>query len=503
MTQVGAAPAVDKRRRFAVNTGASWAANIGKTLVQLVILPVMARLLGPSDFGLYALALPTVTFALVLADGGLGASLAREDESQTTLWSTAFWFLLGLCSLIALAVIGVGFILAHVSGKPELAGLIALLSLCLIMVSLAALPGARLARRSNLIYHSVGDLAGACLGAVVGIGMAFAGAGAWSLAGQFLTAFAVRVTVLNIGAFVRPTLVFDLRSLRGHFSTGGALVTCNAIALSGRSAENLLFGHVFGASSLGVFTLAQQIVRFVCEAATGPVWTSLYMYGLRESPAATAALHARLMRLLSALVFPFVCLLAAVAPGLFALALGPKWVDAAPMLRILAPFYALSTTAELCGAVLVSQGRNTILIWNVGGLTLARVLLIQFGAGLGETGVAFGLGILAVAYTLSLFAALNLALKPGVGFWNLLGEILPPALSALAAGAACHALAVRLPQTIPGFALALIGGGLVYLVFIALLQGRKLKGDLAVLFKVLPIGAVVRRFRSPEYASEK
>ena len=66
---------------------------------EFVMLPLMVRLLGPNECGLYALAMPTIMFAIVFADGGLGTSSARELESNVDVWSTALWVLLGAAAI--------------------------------------------------------------------------------------------------------------------------------------------------------------------------------------------------------------------------------------------------------------------------------------------------------------------------------------------------------------------------------------------------------------------
>jgi ethanolamine transporter EutH len=83
-------------RKLAFGAIASGAVNLIKVGLQLLLLPIMARLLGPEEFGIYALVLPTISFVTLLADGGLGATLAREPESSSLVWSSAFCFLRGL-----------------------------------------------------------------------------------------------------------------------------------------------------------------------------------------------------------------------------------------------------------------------------------------------------------------------------------------------------------------------------------------------------------------------
>lgn len=474
----------DRRNRsYAVNMGASWVANVGKIIIQLVMLPLMARLLGPAEFGLYALALPVVSFAIVLADGGLGTSLAREDELNTTLWSTAFWLLLGVCSFTAVIVTGVGLILAHISGKPELAGIIALLSICLIFLALSVLPSARLAKRGNLLYHSIGDLGATCVGALLGLILALNGYGAWSLAWQFVTAFAIRVIVLNIGGFEKPRFVFQLRSLSGHFVTGGALLVCKAMDLLGRTFENLLFAQTLGPHSLGVFTLAQQIIRFLCDAALNPVWTSLYVYGLREPLVSTATLHVRLTQMLSILVLPAASFLAVVAPILFALVLGSKWSDAAPMLQILAPFYAMSAISELCGAVLVSRGRNAIMILNVGGMVFLRIIVIMFGGKIGESGVAVGLSMISLLYAVSLYLSLNVLLKLGAGMKAVFAAVFPALISTAIACATGVAILHIMDPNLITIAISLFVSGGVYVASLLFMRYSEIRTELTIVIR--------------------
>ena len=122
-----APPAARSSRRLGVNAIAGGAANFMKIGVQLIMLPLMAHLLGPSEFGLYALALPTISFFMILADGGLAASMAREPSDATTVWSTAFWLTLLVGVALAGVVVGWGFLLGALMHEPRVTKLMALL----------------------------------------------------------------------------------------------------------------------------------------------------------------------------------------------------------------------------------------------------------------------------------------------------------------------------------------------------------------------------------------
>jgi len=67
------------------------AVNAAKFGLQLAVLPILARILDPSSFGLVALAMPFVLAASVICDFGLGSAIVRERETSRELESTIFW----------------------------------------------------------------------------------------------------------------------------------------------------------------------------------------------------------------------------------------------------------------------------------------------------------------------------------------------------------------------------------------------------------------------------
>jgi len=477
------APPVDERRRLAYNAAAGGAANLVKVGIQLVLLPVMARLLGPAEFGLYALALPTISFFTVLADGGLGTSLAREEEAATSVWSTAFWALLASCTLIALVTIAGGVMLAHLSHQPRLAGIMALLSLSFPLLAISAPPAARLVRRGNLVVHSVGDLASTLIGASVAVALAALGAGAWALAVQYVLGFVVRCIILNAAAFEMPTLEFRLASLWPHAATGGSLIGSRLSEFSGRLVENLLFGRLFGPATLGTYTFANQTSRFLCEAAGNPLWGALYSHALREDARKVEPLHNTLSRLLASALFPAAALMVASAPQVFDIVLGPRWAQAAVLVQVLVPFYALNAVAAQCGAIMLANGRNASLFWTLTGLSAGRILAVLVGPLAGPIGTAWGVDAANAAYAAVMLTSIGAT--TGSSAWPLVRQLLPPLVAGAVAGAVCHELIGLRPESLAWTVTSLSLGGCAYLAGMILLQGRRLMADAFAIRRVV------------------
>lgn len=462
----------DGRRLFALNAAAGGVTGLVKIGIQLALLPIMARLLGPEEYGLYALALPTVAFFTVLADGGIGLSLAREREASTLVWSTAFWLLLGTCSVIAAIVTGLGFVLGAVSDQPRLPGIVALLSVSFLLMAISALPAARLVRRGNLVLHSIGDLLSTTVGAGVAVVLAVKGAGAWSLAAQYLVGFVVRAVIFNAAAFERPTLAFDFSAIWPHVTTGGSVIGSRLAEFVGRAIENLLYGQTFGSAALGAYTLANQIPRFLCEAAGNPIWGALYAHAVREDPREVEPMHARLTHLLALILFPAAALLTASAPQVFLIAFGPKWVGATGLIQILLPFYALNAVASQCGAVLLANGRGGAMFWTLSGLSAGRLLAVLAGPWIGVYAVAAGVGAANVAYAIAMFVALGRTVgsSPMPLLKSLVVPILASVVAALVYLGTIDGQSISLVRT----ALSLSAGAAAYLAVLLVLEYREL-----------------------------
>lgn len=462
-------------RKLAVNVLAGGGVNVVKIGLQLLMLPLMAHLLGPAEFGVYALALPTVAFFMTLADGGLGASLASEPTQSREIWSTAFWLLLMVGVGLAGIGAGWGLILGHLSHEPRVANVMALLSVSFILLTASVLPVARLTRERRLVLISGADLAANILGAIVAVTLAMSGAGAISLAAQYVTAYFVRAVILNVAAFVRPSFVFRLSALKSHISTGSSLVCSRLADFSGRLVENLVFGRTFGSAALGTFTFANQVPRFVCEAASGPVWGALYAQALHEDDARIGPLHAKVVHILTLILAPVAFLTSAIAPGLVHLILGPAWNDAATILSILIPFYALGTVASLSGAILLAKGAGWALFRFSLLLVVARIAAVFAGQLFGPVGVAWGIGL-----GLVLYAAMMLRAPGRIGLsplGPLLRGMVAPTLAGALAGIACYFVVAAAPSDVLRMTVGLLTGGTFYLLILFLIDGKRMRED--------------------------
>lgn len=471
-TGAGGPAGVAVGRRLAFNAAAGGVANLCKIGIQLVMLPLMAHLLGPDEFGLFALALPTVAFFTSLADGGLGTALAREPQQTGVVWSTAFRLLLAVGLLLALLVAAWGMVLGSLAHDARVSGLMGLMALSLPLITLAVLPSARLTRQGRLAVLAGSDFAASLIGAAIAVLLALKGFGAWSLSAQYVTAFAVRAVILNVAAFVPPGRGFDFATLRPHLATGSSLISGRLAEFAGRMVENLLVGGAFGGALLGSYAFANQASRFMCEAASGPTWGALYTVALHSDQRRSANVHRLLLTVLAIGLAPLAALVAATAPVLVPLVLGAKWAAAAPLIQVILPALVVTVMAWQCAAPLLALGESWLPLWFAVAMAVLRIVAVGAGALVSPLVMVGGLALAQVVVSTALMAVTRVRLGPG--FDPPFGSLWAPVLAAVLAGLAAHGLLPMAEATVPALLLALSGGAVVYLLALALLDGRRL-----------------------------
>ncbi|MEV7907660.1 oligosaccharide flippase family protein, partial [Streptomyces anulatus] len=158
---------------------------------------ILARLLVPEDFGIYAIALAASQFVIYINDAGIIAAtvqwrgkLEEMAPTATVVAITSSTALYGLFWVIAP-------FFAELSGSEEATGVIRVLTAVNLVYGMTAVRSAALLRRFEQDKLTKANLVGFLVTAPVSITLAANGAGAYSFAwGQLLGAVATGVLVV-------------------------------------------------------------------------------------------------------------------------------------------------------------------------------------------------------------------------------------------------------------------------------------------------------------------
>ena len=462
-------------RRLAANIFSGVFTNIFRVATQLVMLPLMARLLGPSQLGLYAIALPLINFVLLLSDAGIGDSLAKEKSGRSLVWSSAVWGLLATAVVGCLTVNAVSHVIARLSNQPGLPMIILPLSMTLLLVAITIVPSALMMREGNLVPAAVSDTLGTASGAVIGVTLALDGFGVWSLVGQYLGGYAVRAVAYNVAQPFVPKLEFSARSLFEHSGMGGQILLSRLAELGISMTERSRISLKLGAAAVGSYANASQVGLFTSNSVGSPIWANLYFIALHRSKDEVAAALLKYHRLFALTVFPAATLFAIATPMAVPIMLGPKWAASTGPIMAMVLLSPFGNLGALHSAIYYAYGLGRYVLYGQLGMLLFRLIVVLALWQYGVLGLSMGLGLAGLGYYI--MTNLLAARKIGVNPISLFGVVTAPLVSSAAAGATFR----QFVSLHGSFWTAVLGGVLsmlVYAICMLLIDRRRIVHDL-------------------------
>jgi len=475
--------------RGVVVRGARWAAgayyaNMG---VRLGVSIALARLLGPAEFGLMALAMVVVGLVALVQDSGISAALvqhrgALEQAAATAVTTTAVAGALlgGLVWLLAPAA-------AALLGEPALTDVVRALAVVCAVRGLGQAPRALLQRALRFRALAAVELSSTAVYGAVGFALAWRGAGVWSLVGAQI---ASEIALSAVAWTLSPRIALrdvDLGVARELVRFGRHVVAANLLSAVQTQLPALVVGKVLGTAPLGLYTVSHRWASLPVQGVTHVAGRVAYpaLSRLRAEPERFADAYLAVLRTVVMVALPLAVGLALVAEPLVQVLYDARWLPLATPLRILA-FYGLAhAVAATTGEVYKAAGvPRWVALYGLVYLGLLIAGLWALGTGLGLAGVALATVLapaavavlslrtvgrllalpprrLVAAFTVPLAATTAMAASVAAADTLLAEAAALARLAALVAlGAAVYATAVRLAApALAGELLALAGLG--------------------------------------------
>ncbi len=456
-----------------VRRGLVWSLASAFTLRlgSLVLGIVLARLLTPGEFGVYAVALTVQAILVTLADLALSAYLVQATDPERSAPTVATLGLLaGVTTSVTMALSS--RVVADLFGAPAAAPVIAVLSFTLLVSSVGIVPFGMLQRsfeQKKLFVASATDFG---VGTVVAISLIVLGWGPMALAVSRMVAQTCGTAVQFALAKRRPRLGFDRAQAAPALRFGVPIASANLLSWVLLNIDNMVIARVAGEVSLGLYVLAFNVSSWpmtaLCQAVR-PVALAAFSQSRRGPPRDVNARDGGLAvgtAFTWAAAVPAGILLAVLSIPLVRVLYGDRWIPSAAALAALGLFGALRVLFDMIATYLMARNAVRPVLWIqvVWIVTLAPAMIVgtrHHGiAGGGWAHVIVGLVVILPMY-------LAAAQRAGADIVAVLRTLIPPVLAAIPAWLAAHMIADRMDEPI----VALLSGGAVGIaIYVGLLH---------------------------------
>ena len=373
-------------------------------LVAFIVSLVLARILGPSDYGTVSLVLVFTSISLVFVQGGFNTALIQRKNPAELDYSSA----LAVSVAMALALYTMLFLaapaIASFYGSPIVAQVLRVLALILLPGAYNSIQIAYATRNFMFKKLFAANLVSGIASGILGIVLAFTGAGIWALVAQQLGNQILVCVVLLVMLRWRPKLGFSLASVRDLFHFGSNVLAGNLLVQLFLNLRSLIVGRLYDTATLGLFNRGRQFSTAVMDAVTGSMQEVMLptFSKVQEDPAAVLSMVRTSVRSSCFIIFPLMFGLAATAHPLVSVLLGDGWAGCVPFLQLFALSYCFQPVQIVSAQAMRGLGDSGTTLRleiarKVAELTL-MVASIPFGAvALAASSVAAGAVSCAVA----------------------------------------------------------------------------------------------------------
>lgn len=366
-----------------------------RMVIQFASVVVLSRLLSPHDYGLVAMVLAIIGVGEILRDFGLSSAAVQAQSLSSAQRSTLFWLNTAIGLALALVIVAAAPLIAAFYGSPQLVDVARALAPTFLLNGMATQYRASLVRDLRFASLARVDITAAATSLAIATTAALAGLGYWALVAQQLGQALVLFALLAFAARWLPGLPRRSTQVRGLVRFGGNVVASQLIGYVANNIDSVVIGARFGAAPLGIYSRAFQLLMTPLNQVRSPL-TSVALPVLSRLSADAVRFSSFVELGQLALGYTLVAGLGVVigtAEPLTVLLLGDQWLEAAPILRLLAIAATFQTLAFVGYWVYLARDLTRDLVRFSLVSAVIRIACILVGSQWGVIGVAWGYAI--------------------------------------------------------------------------------------------------------------
>lgn len=347
-------------RRVISSSAALGAASVFGNVIRLGVVAFLARFLSASDFGLLGLAIVFAQLGQQMGIVGLDVYVIRTRNLPEKALDTVFWMALAFTSALAAIWILGRFYIEAWFHAPGLAPYIAVISLAVVVSGLGVVPQALLQKDLRYREFAIAESAGSVSQAGIGVVLALAHYGIWSLIWGYFAQEAAKTALFFWYARFKPQLQWNSAAASSALTFSLPVLGDRFLTFLTLNADRVIIGRALGPAPLGLYVLAIEIVSFPARRVVAIIARVLFpaLSVLQHDVMRMAHAYRRFVRTLSVLIIPAFVGLFLVAHSLVSVVFGDQWLALVGLIRVLSITGLVTALLTPSASVLYGRGRT-------------------------------------------------------------------------------------------------------------------------------------------------
>ena len=303
----------------------------------------------------------------MFVDSGFGNALIQKKDADDLDFSTVFYFNFVMCIFLYMVMFLTAPIIDTVvygGNYTNLTAYIRVLSLILVVSGMKNVQQAYVSRTMQFKKFFYATLVGTIVSAVVGIGFAISGFGAWAVIAQYLTNASIDTIMLWFIVKWRPRRVFSFKRLKELFSFGMKLLASSLINVVYRKIRQIIIGCYYTPEQLAFYNEGDKIPNILVTNINTTIDSVLFpaMSKVQDKTENVKLYTRRAIQVGSYIMWPMMLGLSAIATPLIRLVLTEKWLPCVFYFRIFCIIYGLQPIQTANLNAIKAMGRSDIFL---------------------------------------------------------------------------------------------------------------------------------------------
>lgn len=358
-------PEESLKNKTVKGVGWSFADSILGQGITFIVGLVLARLLSPDEYGLIGIITIFIVVFNGIVDSGFSNALIRKQDCTDEDYNTMFFVNLAMSIFLFVVLFFSAPLISHFFKRPELTPLTRVMGVMMIFNALSLVQVTILTKRIDFKTKTKASLISAIISGIIGIGMAFAGCGVWSLVGQQLSKQLFYSVLLWIFNKWWPTLKLSLNSFKYMWGFGWKLLVSGLLNNIWNQLYQVVVGKFYTPATLGQYSRARQFASIFSDNLTTVVQRVSYpvLSEIQGEKERMVAAYRRVIKITMFVTVISMFSLGAVSEPLIYCLIGPQWHQAATFLPLICISLSFFPLHAINLNMLQVQGRSDIFLY--------------------------------------------------------------------------------------------------------------------------------------------
>ena len=373
--------------RGAIYGGISQLVNIAVGLLGTILL---ARLLAPEDFGVFAMVAPAAALAALLQSYGINQAIIQAPTLRDDERSGAFWVSLTLAAGIAAFIFFAAPWVGAFYDDARTEALTKAVAATVVASALWQTHSALLARNLRFGALAAIEVSSVLVAFLVSLGAAYLLRSFWALwLGPFVASLVATALHWSLGGW-HPDLQHRWRAARSMFGFASVLTGYSFLNFLARQADNVIIGSVAGAGPLGFYDRAYRLMTAPISNISEPLARVMLptLRRLTDRPRVFRSAYVKATWLMQLVLAPIAVTAALTSETLVPFLLGPRWGPAAPIFFWLSIAMVYQPLSNSTGWLFISLRRSKEMLYWGAFSSVTTILSFAYGITEGVVGLA-------------------------------------------------------------------------------------------------------------------